>query len=647
MKVIPVAVVLLAFAGSCADTLFAAEGPLENPPKTTPDDPLAKQRKERVASLKAKGNPYYQSIYESLEGTKPEPSLPQEIPSSWTFSGLTTRALACAWGASFDESPLKGNDALIAHAVGLIEFCLQQQKDGSWFYSRKWKSRADPNSDRFALGPLMDAIYWLRRLPDMDKHWQRWETPLKSLVEFQYKNWGHYQDHGLTNNIAWGRSAYTYPNQDVFHLYEMALAHQFWGDDKYQADVRATLDGLEKHLLPNGGLNYIGPETEIPTYHDLNVVWLARYYALTGDERARKLLAATTPYYPSVSSNEGRPEYYTDCWWKHYWGDGKAAGPEIVAGITGDSHNKWLANRLLERAGAGRTYYAIYAGMFYRADVPEQPLADNWLVHDKNIGGPRGRFGNWYFAGVPGGGARDTFVGAMICDGAGAEPLQGALLAATLEVGQPPDSRGRNRDLYISGSDDFTDSVIVGDMAALGTRYTIRRPYINSVAGRDVPPTPWQATQVWLLTKHGLVGLLEVEATEEWTVPHLGAEVRLGPGIPIEQTTNGSYRVGPLVTRILNTNFSEVTVGKARPPYAQSESKHEAILLRTGGDEHTARPGEPLYYAVLAAPQDAAEIKNFRRLDTKGPWAFQVSIEGKLVVVSFKPVEKAVRLEPT
>jgi len=623
---------------------FALHAP-EDFPQTTLQDWIARERRAQVAKLKAAGNPYYQSVYASLEGTKPEPNLPEEIPSSWTFSGLTTRALACAWGASFDESPLRGNDALVAHAVGLIDFCLAQQKDGSWFYSRKWTSRADPNSDRFALGPLMDAVYWLRRLPDMEEHWQRWEAPLKALVEFQYQNWGHYKEQGHTSNIAWGSSAYSYPNQDVFHLYEMALAHEFWGDDKYRADVLATLEGLEAHLLPHGGLNYIGPETEIPTYHDLNVVWIARYYALTGDDRAKKLLEVTTPYYPSVSSNEGRPEYYTDCWWKHYWGDGKAAGPEIIAGITGDAHNKWLANRLLERTGPGSAYYPIYAGMFYRDDVPEEPLVDNWLVHDENIGGPRGRFGNWHFAGVPGGGARDTFVGAMICDGAGSQPLKGALLAATIEVGQPPDARGRNRDLTISGSDDVTDSVILGDVAALGARYTIRRPYINSVEGREVPPTPWQGTQVWLLAKHGLVGLLEVEATEELTVPHLGAEVRLGPGLPVEQTANGSYRVGPLVTRILATSFPEVSAGKARPPYAQSESKHEAVLLRTAGDEHTARPGKPMHYAVLAAPEDAAEITGFERLAAKGLWAFQVSIQGKPVVVAFNPGDEAVRLE--
>ena len=182
-------------------------------------------------------------------------------------------------------------------------------------------------------------------------------------------------------------------------------------------------------------------------------------------------------------------------------------------------------------------------------------------------------------------------------------------------------------------------------MAALGARYTIHRPYINSVEGRDVPPTPWQGTQVWLLTKHGLVGLLEVEATEVLTVAHLGAEVRLGPGLPVEQTENGSYRVGRLAIRILDTNFDEVTAGPARPPYAQSESKHEAILLRTAGDDCTAVPGEPVYCVVLAAPEDAAEIRDFKRLDANGLWAFQVSIEGRSVVVSFNPVNKVVRME--
>ena len=619
-------------------------------PKKLPVSSLAEltalERKKQIAELKAKGNPYFESVYETLRQVQVDPHLPDEVPSSWSYSGITTRALASAWGASYDKSPLKGNETLIAHAVKSIDFCLAKQKDGSWFYSRKWPDRSDPNSDRFALGPLMDAIYWLRRLPNTEQHWKQWEAPLRELIDFQYKNWGHYKDQNLTNNIAWGGGAYSYPNQDVFHLYEMALAHKFWGDRRYQADVQATLDGLEAHLLPGGGLNYIGPETEIPTYHDLNVVWIARYYALTGDERAKKLLQATRDYYPSVCSNEGRPEYYTDCWWKHYWGDGKAAGPEIIAGITGSPHNKWLANRLLERTGTGSTYFAIYAGMFYKADVAEQPLPDDWLYHDKNIGGPRGRLGDWYYAGVTGGGARDTFVGAMICDNTVGQPLKGALMAATLEVGQPPDDRGRNRDLYISGSDDVTDSQIVGKTAVLGTRYTIHRPYINSVTGKEVPPTPWQGTQVWLLTQHGLVGLLQIEATEQQTVPHLGGEVRLGPKLPVQQTDERSYRVGPLTARILQTSFPQVTAGKARPPYAQTESQHEAILLRTNGTEYTAKPGEPLHFVVLIAPQKSADqFQDFQLLKADGVEGFEVNVAGKRMIVFFDPAKGSIRLK--
>lgn len=613
----------------------------EDMPETSLADWMARERRERLMKLRATGNPYYQSVYDSLKNVKAEPEPPADIPSSWTYAGLTGQALSAAWAASFDESPRKGDATLIARAVALINFCLQEQKDGSWFYSRKWTATADPNSDRFALGPLMDAVYWLRRLPDMEDNWRRWEAPLRELVEFQYKHWGHYADHGFTDNIAWGSSAFTYPNQDVFYLHVMALAHEFWGEERYRSQVVATLDGLEAHLLPNGGLNYIGPETEIPNYHDLNIVWIARYYDLTGDERARELLAATAPYYPGVSSNEGRPENYTDCWWKHHWGDGQAAGPEIVAGITGDPHNKWLANRLLERRGTGSGYFAIYAGMFYREGVPEEPLPDNWLIRDGNIGGPRGRFGSWYFAGVPGGGARDTFVGAMVCDDGGGEPLKGALLAAVLEVGQPG---GPRNDLYVSGHDDITHSAIMGDMAVLGARYTVRRPYINSVRGREIPPTPWQGTQVWLLTRHGLVGLMEVEAAEELTVPYLGAELRLGPRLALRATEDGAYCAGRLCARVLETSLPSVTSGNARPPYAQTESRHEAVILRTSGEEWIARPGEPQFCAVLITPEGADAIGDFTRLDADGLWAFQVSIEGRPVVAAFNPGQEAVTL---
>ena len=622
---------------------FALHSP-EDLPETNLQAWIARERRERMIQLKARGNPYYLSVLDSLENAKPEPSLPKEMKSPWEFAGITSRAMSMAWAASWDESPRKGDATLIAHACGLIDFCLEQQKDGSWFYSRKWGT-GDPNSDRFALGPLMDAVWWLRRLPDMDENWERWKAPLKELIEFQYTRWGKYEEMGFDNNVAWGSSAGVYPNQDVFHLYEMAVAHEFWGDEKYLEEAHETLRALEAHLRPDGGLNYIGPETEIPCYHDLNIVWIARYYKLTGDERARKLLANTVNYYPLTYSNEGRPEYYTDCWWKHYWSDGAAPGPEIIAGITGDPHNKWLADRLLERRGTGSTYHAIYAGMFYRDDIEPEPLPDNYIKLDRNIGGPRGRYGSWYFAGVPGGGARDTFVGAMICTPDGAQPLNGAFLAANIEVSLGAKGNRTGTHLYTSGSDDITDVAITDDAAALGARYSLRKAYINGRHNPDVPPTPWQATQVWLFTAHGLVGLVELEATEEQTAPYIGGELRFGPDQPLTQDDAGVFHCGPIAMQLLEHNFATVEFGPARPGYARKSTTHSAVILRTPGEEFTTKPGEPLHYAALIAPDGAPEVTGFKRLEVEGIRGFEASIAGNRFVVTFNPGDGTVELK--
>ena len=604
--------------------------------ETSLDAWLARERRERMQTLKARGDPYTLSVLDSIVSWKAEPSLPEELTSAWQFGGFASRALMAAWAAASDDSPRKGDEVLTAHACALVDFCLSHQVDGSWFYSRKWDS-GDPNSDRFALGPLMDAVQYLRTLPAGEARWSEWEAPLRALVDFQYEHWG------LKSGHAWSTGAMQYPNQDVFHLYEMALAHRFWGEDRYRDSMEETLAALEGHLLPSGGFNYIGPETEIPCYHDLNVLWIARYLKLTGDERARSLLERTVGYYPSAYSNEARPEYYTDAWWKHYWSDGAACGPEIVAGLTGDPHNKWLADRLLERVGTGSDYKALYAGMFYRDDIEPQPLPDDYVRLDPGIGGPRGRFGNWYFAGMPGGGGRDTFVGAMVTDPAAPEPLDSALLACNVEVSLGGEGRRDQTHLYLSGPDDATDAVVAGDLAALGARYSPRKPYINSLTDREVQRTPWLATQVWLLTRHGLVGLVELEATEEQTVPYLAGEIRLGPTRrPTLDQAAGLYRCGRLSVRLIDHNFADVTLGPARPGYAQNSTPHSALRLQTAGDSHTARPGEPARYLVTAFPEGTDEPTSVRRLDVPGLFGLTCTLPEGPVAIAFNPGDTAV-----
>ncbi len=608
------------------------------------------ERRSELLSLKKQGNPYHAAVFAALDRAPPVPAADAQVTSAWAFSGHAGRALAAAWAASWEQSPRRGDPALVERACALVDFCLARQREGSWFYARKWES-GDPNSDRFALGPLMDAVYWLRSLPAGQQHWPRWETPLRQLVDFQLTRWAHHRKLGFEKNEAWGQAALTYPNQDVFHLVEMALAHRFWNDARYLESAEETLASLERNLLPDGGFHYIGPETECDVYHGVNLVWIARYYLLTNDLRAKSLLARTVPYYPLSSSNEAWPEYYTDCWWKHYWSDGRACGPEIVAGIAGDGQNRWLAERLLERVGPGDAQDAITAGMFYRSDLIPAPLPDHWLRMDRNISGPRARFGNWYFAATPGGGARDTFVGAMISRPDRLLPLQGALLAANLEVGLSTEAPRQRHCLYLSGPDDIAATAIEGEAAAIAARYSPRKPYINSVRNPEVAPTPWRGTQLWILTRHGLLGWLELEATDRQEAAFLGGELRLGPGFPLERLGEGRYRCGELGVRLLEHNFSEVAHGPARPGYAEKETRHQAITLRTPGSRFVAEPNRPLHFAAVIAPEATGgcdgSVKDVSWTEAGPLWILRAEIAGRRYALAFNPSDQpATAIDP-
>ena len=323
-------------------------------PYKTLEEWMGQERRKKMAELKSKGNPYHLSVLESLEHAKAKPSIPAKLDNCWQLASMAGRAVLHAWAAGADESPRKGDKVLIAHAVGLIDAILAEQKDGSWIYSRKWANGGDANTDRFTLGPLMDAIYWLRRLPDMDDEWARWEKPLKSVVDFQLRNWGNFEKHNKDGNKAWGTSAYTYPNQDVFHLFEMEMAHRWWGEEGYADSRDRTIAGLQKQLLPDGGWRYIGPETESPGYHNLNLTWLARYLNLTGDKRVRDMIVASVPYYPLTMSNQGIAEFYADCWWKHPWSNVGSSGPDIVAGVSGDERKQVAGQSHHGAAGRGQ-----------------------------------------------------------------------------------------------------------------------------------------------------------------------------------------------------------------------------------------------------------------------------------------------------
>jgi len=185
---------------------------------------------------------------------------------------------------------------------------------------------------------------------------------------------------------------------------------------------------------------------------------------------------------------------------------------------------------------------------------------------------------------------------------------------------------------------------LAGDAAALGARYSLRKPYINAVEHPKIEPTPWQATQAWLLTRHGLVGLVELEATQEQTVPYVGGELRFGPDQPLMRDEAGVFHCGAVTMRLLEHDFPAVTVGPARPGYAQKSTTHSAVILKTAGESFVARPGQPVRYAAVIAPQGATAVSQFARVESGGVWGFTAEMGRETFAVAFNPGDQAVRV---
>ena len=327
--------------------------------------------------------------------------------------------------------------------------------------------------------------------------------------------------------------------------------------------------GMQQALLPDGGFNYVGMQNEVFTYHGVCVQSIAWFYLLTGDTYARNLIRKTKNYYP-LSIQNGVAEYYTAVSWKHYWNrDNGAGGAYIVASVTGDGENYRI----------GRKSRHILNPFFYNKGLKEKSERNNFLVYDKNIMGPRGKFGNWAFAGsgrdVLGNGKADnglgksTFVGAMVFGGESSSwPLQVALDKVTVEFQKEKgdkDLTERRLSHRFMAMDEKNATSMTKDIAGLSTSYRItdRRYGASQMPTYKNPQTTdWYGNQQWIFSKGRMIGQLEISPNKDEAQFAVNALIRLTSGRSnwgvqrnFRSLGNNTYEFGDLRFKIHKNSF--------------------------------------------------------------------------------------------
>jgi len=615
------------------------------PIKDFDDNPYARGLLGRVRSVR-NSKTLYQKGDEGYE----------QIDNAWTFSSMGNSLYVAAWGLCCPDSPHAADPDLLVGVLRLMQAVFQNHRDGDFNPGREAVYGYDPNINRFCFVPTFEAYLLLTATyPDLVLPSKRaeWLASARVATEFQIDTYGARADEEPPHCY--------YANMDVHYMLMLELASRMFDSPRYHEQAERFCRLTAEALYPDGAFAYHGFQNECFTYHKINVAHLARYWQLTGSALARDTVVKSRPYYPYNVEPGGVPEYYTDCFWKHYWSGMSPLGPEIVAGMTGCPHNRRIAKDEL-RWDQPNGYYAIYAASLYRPDIDDEPLPDNYLLYDRNVEGPRGRFGRWSFGGTTrffgeGQQGKDTFVGGMVVDEPTRRyPLSAALQVVTsqyrLEPRKPDEGNGRRwRECRYLSQEERNAVTIAGEFAALTTRYRIQ----NVAWGGKSTLTDWAGNQQWILTPHRLVGVLEIEPLSDQQAYSIHGRIRFGLEKEIVRDDDARFRYGALVCRLHEHNYADVITERSETFYLDKPEKFRSmeIVLR---DEASLETGEqePITYArgtrqfftVEVRPDWSKPADCVRRIATpEGLRALEVGADGRWLLLVHNAAETTLALD--
>jgi hypothetical protein len=368
-------------------------------------------------------------------------------------------------------------------------------------------------------------------------------------------------------NLSSGNQSSAWINAQVRWMTALAYADLTIDSHKHDAFITGGMKIMREGLLADGGTHYTDYQNEVFSYHSHYVTSLARFAQVMKNDEAMKLVKGTEWYYPLTLVAPRLAEYSTAATWKHYWNQsatGQAGA--IVALTTGNPYNKALSDAA--PPDATPLLASLYRPLTGRA-VPT-----NWLTYDQNIEGPRGVFGRFSFSATARSTAgsnrsKNTYVGCMSLYPTGAQlpkdvkkewPLNAALNLAFSEAQLRP---GNNQEDYKNqaclATDEHNATTVAQKFAALTTTHRLA-----TYRGK---PTGWLGTQSWLMTPRRMVGLLQIEATQDEQACGVSAVFSLlsgraqwGSAKKLEPLGSGLYRYGQLMIKIRSHDYRDITM---------------------------------------------------------------------------------------
>ncbi|MEM1108100.1 MAG: hypothetical protein AAGH99_05350 [Planctomycetota bacterium] len=536
-----------------------------------------------------------------------------------------------AWASLHPQSPFYGDAEVLKRALRRAHAYVDA-------YNRVSLTVKDGTvNDFFACYSFLDGLLTLKSgawnfvLPTQREQWLEAAENARTI-------WLSYIDDrgGWWNGRSMGEFG-SFCNHDITKGMNIQFAGMILGDSKHKGVARRVIALQKKSLLPDGAVRYINKQNQIYGYHMVNIEKFVRHWELTGDDNAYDLLVESRNYYPLTTEPGNVAEYWTAPYWKYQWHGGAFGhGAEVVAGLTNCGYNRTIAQQNLDygnRRNGNHLSKDIIAAPYYRSDLKPRKRLDNFIVYDRNLMSPRGRFGNFSFVGTtrdygenPG---KMSFMGCMVTDPPDREhPLNSAVKAVYPKILLDKSRPNWQGSAYLSYKE--KNATCVGqNFGSLSTSYDM----LTTTYGHAIKPVDWSADQQWVCLPDRIVGSVAVyPKTLTQEAYSVSGHIRLGYGLGrahqkfMEQLSDDTYSYGNLRVKLHSHNYADTSIEESGILRDDRRFATE-IILRDGNHakntagKHKYSKDNPYMFTVEIYPawsQPASDIIPLRDGDISG-----------------------------
>ncbi len=495
------------------------------------------------------------------------------------------------------------------------------------------------NHDEFSFYEVQSYILFNKVYPNLIL------PAAKAKIEESMRAWATSDQNFIRNIMASGDYArYSWLNGDINSILSVGIKGIALNDQSMIDATNNALPSVYKVLLPDGATNYAGNATEVPTYHWVAIDAMAWYWLFTGNQKAYDFVANSVGYWP-MNNNAGISEYYTAASWKYYWNGGAASSP-TVASLTKDSYNYQLA---------GSTP-SLLASLLWKAGVPALKAApDNYVLFDRNIIGPRAKYGTFNYALVTRDPGYGVYTKSSVTDGS-ARGLGSFFGMAVLN-----NTTGWSLN---AAAQEFMGSIRNGSSSYfLATGITSSVSMANSVQGLSAkysltdrlnPLAGFENTQQWVTSRDRAIGMLSIKSTVNSQVNAVNAVAKFISGRRGVGTTkqfqildSNTYQYGNIKIRITDSNFGRVDYSYSNaydadpnPPYDGQKGTltfKDPLSMNDSTVKHTYTAGTTYYYLVELIPATST-FSTIKKLNLgNGLIGFEYDDGSKKVVMIHNP----------